>query len=235
MVHTRPVEFLATDIPRSRFSQDLLYTFGAFMTFCRATRNDAERRVRAVLAGHSDRTSLPPLAPDEALDDVAEIRDIERDSRDQILKFVERSFKGHRLATLVAAVLRAQGLVTRESDPGADGGVDILAASGPMGFDSPRLCVQVKSQSTPIDVTVFRGLLGTMDSFDAEQGLLVAWGGFKDTVVREARAAFFRVRLWNADDLLDAIFWNYDKLSEDIKAELPLKRIWALATAEVEE
>lgn len=102
------------------------------------------------------------------------------------------------------------------------------------GFDSPRLCVQVKSQSSPVDVSVFRGLIGTMDAFDAEQGLLVAWGGFKDTVVREARSAFFRVRLWDAGDLLDAVFWNYDKLPEEMQAELPLKRIWALASADLE-
>jgi hypothetical protein len=34
--------------------------------------------------------------------------------------------------------------------------------------------------------------------------------------------------------LLQALFTNYDQLDEDIKAELPLKRIWLLAAQEDE-
>lgn len=39
---TRPVKWLHTDLPRSRFDQDLLYSFGAFMTVCQIKRNRAE-------------------------------------------------------------------------------------------------------------------------------------------------------------------------------------------------
>jgi restriction system protein len=42
-------------------------------------------------------------------------------------------------------------------------------------------------------------------------------------------AAFFKVRLWTRKELLDALFANYDRLGDDIKAELPLKRIWTVA------
>lgn len=42
----RDVQWLAKDVPRSAFDQDLLYSFGAFLTFCQIKRNDAERRVR---------------------------------------------------------------------------------------------------------------------------------------------------------------------------------------------
>ena len=53
--HTRPVQWLQTDIPRTTFEQDLLYSFGAFMTVCKISRNDAEsRRVAAVLEGKAD-------------------------------------------------------------------------------------------------------------------------------------------------------------------------------------
>ena len=52
--HVRPVEWLMTDIPRATFEQDLLYSFGAFMTVCQISRNDAARRVAAVLEGKPD-------------------------------------------------------------------------------------------------------------------------------------------------------------------------------------
>ena len=103
-----------------------------------------------------------------------------------------------------------------------------------MGFDTPRLCGQVKSSDSPADVKVYRELKGTMQSFGADQGLLVSWGGFKDTVRRETQTDFFRVRLWDAGDLLNAIVAHYDRMPEEIQAELPLKRIWALTLAEIE-
>ena len=55
------------------------------------------------------------------------------------------------------------------SPPGADGGVDILAGKGPLGFDPPRLVVQVKSQDAPVDVGVLRELQGVMHQFNADQ------------------------------------------------------------------
>lgn len=44
------------------------------------------------------------------------------------------------------------------SPAGPDGEVDILAGSGPLGLDSPTLIVEVKSESTAVDVKVVRGL-----------------------------------------------------------------------------
>ena len=52
--NTRPVQWIKTDIPRTAFQQDLLYSFGAFMTVCEISRNDAEERVKAVISGRQD-------------------------------------------------------------------------------------------------------------------------------------------------------------------------------------
>ena len=41
---------------------------------------------------------------------------------------------GHGLATLVNAILEAQGDTTHQSPEGPDKGVDIVAGRGPMGF-----------------------------------------------------------------------------------------------------
>ena len=71
-----------------------------------------------------------------------------------------------------------------------------------------------------------------MTKFNTKQGLFVAWGGFKSNVQKELASSFFRVRLWTQNDLLNQIFLNYEKLNDDIKAELPLKRIWIISNAE---
>jgi predicted Mrr-cat superfamily restriction endonuclease len=45
---------------------------------------------------------------------------------------------------------------------------------------------------------------------------------------------FFRVRLWTRKELLEQLFTNYDRLDEEMKAELPLKRVWMVAAQENE-
>lgn len=110
-----------------------------------------------------------------------------------------------------------------------------MAAPNTLGFGHPRICVQVKSQATPLERPVLDQLVGTMQHVGAEQGLLVCWGGFKPTVIRELPRLFFKVRLWDQADLIEQFLAVYDKLDEDICAEIPLKRIWAVAVQEADE
>lgn len=235
--HTRTVEWVRADVPRTAFEQDLLYSFGAFMTICNISRNDAERRVAAVMGGKDDPgpsttmlKSSPKAAASAAEEPTGVVPDLSQLAHDQIVGHIQARFAGHALSELVEAVLRAEGWVTKGSSPGADGGVDILAGRGSLGLDAPRLCVQVKSQNSPADVTVYRTLQGTMQSFKADQGLLVCWGGFNKVVLAESKQGHFMVRLWDSSDLVEAIYRNYERLPAEIQAELPLKRVWMLVT-----
>jgi restriction system protein len=47
-------------------------------------------------------------------------------------------------------------------------------------------------------------------------------------VIQEARQNFFTIRLWDSGDLLAMILKNHDKFPDNLKARLPLKRVWAL-------
>jgi restriction system protein len=231
--HTRPVKWVKPDVPRTAFRQDLLYSFGAFLTVCNISRNGAEHRVAEVLAGRTDPGPTTHAEKSdrkiEALEEGdEEKRDLAQAAHDQIVAHIQSRYSGHALSKLVDAVLRADGWVTKVSPPGADGGVDILAGRGTLGLDQPRLCVQVKSQLSPADVTIYRGLQGSMASFKAEQGLLVCWGGFNRPVQQESRQGHFSVRLWDSSDLVEAIYRNYEQLPAEIQAELPLKRVWTL-------
>lgn len=227
--HTRPVEWLKTDIPRTAFDQDLLYSLGARMTVCQIQRNQAEERIRAMLEG-----TPPPPTPDDVGPPVEVPQDLEQYARDQIEAYIGRKFKGHDLARLVTALLRAQGYHTHVAPPGPGGGADIVAGRGPMGFDPPRLCVQVKSGMQPADVKVLRELLGVLSNFGAEGGLLVSWAGFRQSVYAEAGRLFFQIRLWDSGDVVRALLDHYDQLPEDLQAEIPLKRIWTLVQKEPE-
>ncbi len=159
-------------------------------------------------------------------DDETTNSDLEALARDQIAALIVARFKGHGLTRLVEGILKAQGYTTYLSPEGADGGADILAGSGPLGFSSPRICVEVKSEDAPIGREPLDKLLGAMTKFNADQGLFVAWGGFKGNVRKELASQFFRLRLWTQKELLEELFEQYERLDEDLKAELPLKPVW---------
>jgi len=233
--HWRSVKWIGDAIPRSHFGQDLLYSFGAFMTICRVQRNNAAERIAAMrLSGwkpESIATAIRLPSPAATEEDVTETEesDLEELAQDQISSLIAARFKGHNLTRLIDAILRVQGYTTHRSPEGADGGVDILAGTGLLGFGRPRLCVEVKSEDTPIDRSSVDKLLGAVSKFGATEGLFVAWGGFKGNVQRELTASFFRIRLWTKKDVMAQLFAHYDQLDEDIKAELPLKRVWMVA------
>lgn len=234
--HWLPVKWVGEAIPRTQFGQDLLHSFGAFLTICRIQRNHAEGRIAAMqkskwgpdpgLQGKLSKVGS------EAADDTEEATDLEEAGRDQISQLIRAKFSGHNLARLVNAILKAQGYTTYISPEGTDGGIDILAGTGALGFSAPRICVQVKSQESPVGRPEVDQLIGAMDNTKADAALFVAWGGFKPTVYRELANRFFRVRLWTQKELLEQLFAVYEKLDEDLRAELPLKRVWTVTGLE---
>ncbi len=228
--HYRNVEWFATDIPRNNFDQDLLYSFGAFMTVCKITRNDAEKRLQDMANNGWKRKAVSSTVFADADDvEAASATDIEEAANDAISKYIIQKFQGHRMEDLISDILKAKGFTVYQSKPGADGGKDLLAAGGEMGFGSPKICVQVKTQDTPVDRIILDQLGGVMTKVGAEYGLLVSWSGFKSSVEQERGNQFFRVRLWDSTDVIREIFNNYEKLSPEIQADIPLKRIWMLS------
>jgi restriction system protein len=92
----------------------------------------------------------------------------------------------------------------------------------------------VKSQETPVGRPEIDQLMGAMQKVKATEGLLVSWSGFKANVQKDVSPSFFTVRLWTRKELLEQLFARYDHLEEDLKAELPLKRIRTVAAREEE-
>jgi restriction system protein len=237
--HWRSVKWIGEAVPRAHFGKDLLNTFGAFLTICRVQRNNAEARLAMMRDNGWKPESIAAITKlsAEALHEdgsAIEDTDLEEAASDQIARLIAARFKGHGLTRLVEAILRAQGYTTYRSAEGRDGGADILAGAGPLGFGVPRLCVEVKSQDTPVDRPTVDKLIGAVTKFGAQEGLFVSWSGFKTNVQRELAPSFFRVRLWTQKELLEALFAHYDHLDDDVKAELPLKRIWTVAAQDEE-
>jgi restriction system protein len=232
--HSRAVKWLEESVARDAFKQDLRHSFGAFMTICEIKRNSALERVRAVLKTGSDPGSLlgkqgkaAAPAPDEDVEAEDYATDIEDIANQQIISLIKSEFAGHALADLVAEILRVEGYTTKVSPPGADGGVDILAAGGTLGLGEDRICVQVKSGDGTANHDVVLRLIGSVSNTQARTGLLVSIGGVNAAAQKELDNNFFKLRLWQMPDLLKALFRAYGELSDETRAKLPLKQIWA--------
>lgn len=237
--HTREVRWIS-EIPRSSFGQDILHSFGAFLTVCQVKRNNAEERVRKILSGETDpyflnkKLEVSPEISDRDFstlqDELVDV-DLEEQALDQIRKLIESKFKGHHLTRLVEAILNASGYQTYRSPEGPDGGVDILGGFGPMGFENPKLCVQVKSGGVQGDSAI-RELEGVMTRVGAEQGLFVSWDGFNRLALKKVKDLFFKVRLWDDKKLIENLLNYYEKMPNEIQTELPLKKIWIVVSEE---
>lgn len=231
-LHTRDVEWIKEDIPRTIFDQDILYSFGAFMTISKVRSPKAEERVKAILEGK--KINVAKEIEQESEEVGEEMKDVETLAENSIIERLNRKFRGHEFTSLINEILKAKGFLTRMSPAGADGGVDILAGHGPMGFDKPKIVVQVKSSNDQVEASIVRDLIGTMSRFKATQGLLVSWGGYKRGIEKEFAPDYFGIRFWDSGDVINELKKEYDKLPESIQAEIPLKKIWVLSTEDEE-
>ena len=223
--HVRAVEWENLEIPRSDFDQDLLNSFGGLVTVFRVRAGNAEARIDSIIAGNLDSdTQADPVPDHQANIDNEEFKlDLEEQINDRIVERIRQRFSGTRLETLVAEILRASGYHALETRPGPDGGIDVLAGQGDMGFGQPRLCVQVKSGRNAVDLPDYNRLQGNIGSFGAEHGLLVSLGDFTRAVRNENERSFFQIRLWGPNDLVEKLLETYDSLPDEIQSEIPLR------------
>jgi restriction system protein len=233
--HVIEVKWLRTDVPKSLFKQDMLYQLGSAITVFEVANNDAAFRLEQVMAGKSDpgarSSSMQGQAKsgDSAQEDnpaASEVVSLAEVAQDEIAKKLQEDFKGHGLSELVESLLVAEGFKCRNSPPGADGGVDVLAGMGPLGMDSPKLVVQVKSQNGAVSDTVLQQLNGAIRRYQADQALLVTFGGVTAPARAYLEAQYFNIRIWTIEDILEAIYRHYPSLDAQMKARLPLKQIW---------
>jgi restriction system protein len=232
--HLRPVKWTRHDISRAAINSDLLYSLGAFMTVCQISRNDAAYRLGEIEKSGKDPgaranfelTKTVPSDEDPELDAAQPVVELSQYARDRIRSAITQKFMGHGMERLIAAILQAQGFRCEVSPVGPDGSIDILAGRGPLGLDAPRIVVQSKSGEGKVDAPTVQQLDSVISTLGADQGLLVAWGGITPKARQVLSGKRFTIRVWEADDLIDALTGSYSLLSEAIRAEIPLEQVW---------
>lgn len=238
--HQLGVKWLRTDISKTLIKHDLIQQMNSALTVFLISNDDAATRLEKLLQGDSDPGSQSVLeaaknqmssAAEEAEQEMeSEPLNLEDLARDDIARKLIENFKGHDLSELVTAILEAEGFTCRNSPPGADGGVDVLAGRGVLGMDPPTLVVQVKSQSGAVGDPVLQQLSGAITKYGADQALLVALAGITGPAKSSIENQYFKVRVWTISDVLNKVFEHYSALPNEIRTRLPLKQIWVPAS-----
>jgi restriction system protein len=207
---------------RETLSQPTLYSIGGIATIFQPSKQ-AQAELWSLL------NEQPPveLGGDgtvvvHAHDGDGLLEDLESRSQSLIAGSIAR-LTDDEMEELVAGILRAMGYYTQLAPAsGGDGGIDVLAARDPVFVEPPIIKVQVKqrgSRAAPSDIRALAGILTPDD-----RGVFVSMGGFSPQAKGKLESA--RITLLDAARLQELLLQHYDKLDQDTKALVPLRRLY---------
>ena len=168
---------------------------------------------------------------DPAKETMIELETLEERAANGIREYL-KSKNPYEFQDLVAALLKAMGYYIQSVAPrGKDGGIDIVAYTDPLGAKTPRIKVQVKHKpDTATGAADVRALLGILKAGDI--ALFVTSGTYSTDAKHAASSGDKFIRLIDGDEFIDMWQEYYDKMSDDDKNMLPLKRIAFLGNNE---
>ena len=199
-------------------------------------RDEAWKRYKAWYRGKEQATDEKPVAQPEEENDPAketmiELETLEERAANGIREYL-KSKNPYEFQDLVASLLKAMGYYIQSVAPrGKDGGIDIVAYTDPLGAKTPRIKVQVKHKpDTATGAADVRALLGILKAGDI--ALFVTSGTYSTDAKHAASSGDKFIRLIDGDEFIEMWQEYYDKMTDDDKNMLPLKRIAFLGNNE---
>lgn len=229
---TRSVEWFPP-VPWDSIPSDLRNSFTIWQTIARPS-SDFTPLIEASQSPHQ--ASEIFKAVDESTNEVAtsETENLAERAEEAVREKLKKM--GHEdFQRIVGAVFKAAGFTElyNSAGVGADGGIDIILSKNPLGAGE-RVIVQVKHTSDPVGQPDLQQLLGTLKP--NEFGLMVGLNGVKPNSQRYWRENRDRLlRPMDATDLIQMLQENYERLQDEEKALLPLKRVFVPFNLDEEE
>jgi restriction system protein len=181
--------------------------------------------IAQLLAGAERKTPKDPEpALVQALD---EVDDLYKDVQSKGFEFIKdrvNALDWEEMQELVAGLLRAMGYKTRISPSGSDRGKDIVASPDGLGFEDPRIVVEVKHRGASMGSQDIRSFLG--GRHDNDKGLYVSTGGFTKDARYEAERGRIPVTLMDLDDLVKSLLEHYEKMDVEMQRLIPLRKVY---------
>jgi len=188
-------------IERDRLSVPTRNSLGAISTIFLLPPEAAEE-VESLLANPQAGAPSAPEEPSAKVAERVEVEDLYRDVQARGFEFIKDkviALDWEEMQDLVAGLLRAMGYKTRISPSGSDRGKDIVASRDGLGFEDPRIVVEVKHRTAQMGSQQIRSFLG--GRHESDKGLYVSTGGFSKDARYEAERGSIPVTLMDIDDL----------------------------------
>lgn len=214
--HVRSVEWEG-EMSRDEFSTPVKNTLGSTLTLF--SLDDQLQKIEPVLSGETEFGS----DEEEEEETPPYFEEVQATAEELISDHIAQ-MDPFDFEELVAALLRAIGYNATTTDPGPDGGVDIVAHPDALGFENPLVKVQVKHRKSTTGGPEMRGFVGTLGN--GEKGLFVSTGGFTRDANQAAESTNARVSLLNRDEFIDLFLQHYEDIEAEYQAKVPLKRVY---------
>lgn len=216
-------------VPRDRLTVTTRNTLGATLTLFKLggeVAKDLHANQVPIGTPVADAPSVQPrelaveeeVARDVVLNDMVE-------RADQFIEDAINKLDWQQMQELVAGILRSMGYRTIVSQAGSDRGVDIFASPDGLGLQEPRIFVEVKHRDqTKMGAEHIRAFLGGRKTGD--KCLYVSTGSFTKEARYEAERASVPTMLLDLQGLRKLLVENYEELDAEIRALVPLKRLY---------
>jgi restriction system protein len=219
--HTRAVEW------KTRVSRDILSV---------ATRNSLGSTLTLFLIPDeavadiwaASKTDRPLEISGGLADKKEQLQQSNKDAAQEALDLVEDKIlelDEYEMQDLVAALMRAMGYKTRISARGPDRGVDVIASPDGLGFQEPRIKVEVKHRpKSGMGAPDIRSFQQTLRG--NYKGLYVSTGGFSREAHYEAERSETPVTLIDLTALAQLVTEHYERFDPVGRTLVPLVRIY---------
>ncbi len=227
--HFRKVTWFEGNVQRDALSTEAKNTLGAISTIFELPANVWSE----LLKNHDEHISKEELEDLEGLsklqeeeDDLQRLKDDVSNRSQEFIKDIIANLSWQDTEMLVAGLLKTMGYKIRMTNRGGgDLGSDIIASPDELFLEQPLIKVEVKKRTKEkIQAPDIRNFIGGMRGH--HKGIYVTTSGFSKEAQYEAERANFAITLIDSDWLVELLLSNYESLDPEIKALVPLRKIY---------
>ena len=226
--HTRKVEWDKNPISRDLLSLDTRNSLGSILTLSWVRPHLADEIKRIANGEVNDvvlEESITVYGDEEFAESLQNLKEDVVSKSNELTKDLISKLTWEETENLVAGIFRAMGYKTRMTSRGGDLGSDIIASPDSLGMKEPRIKIEVKKRSKDkISADEIRSFVGGLREYN--KGVYVTTLGFSKEAKYEAERANFPITLIDSNWLVELITEYYEILDPEIKALVPMKKIY---------
>lgn len=228
--HYREVEWYDGSIERDYLKVNSKNTLGSILTIFEVPKT-IWIELKEAHPGYMSQEEIEGYEEAMKLFEAQELEQLKQDAIFRSLEFIKdiiSSLDWNELEELCAGLMRGMGYKTRMTKRGGgDLGSDIMASPDGLLMIEPIIKVEVKHKiksKEKVSAPDLRSFIGGLRT--TGKGIYISSTGFTKEAYYEAERANFQITLIDLDLLVELIIEYYENLDSEVKALVPLRKIY---------